>query len=78
MIVSVSSLKGGVGKSALSCFLSNAFAGFEEKNKGSLEKGKLADVTVLTKDLRDCDDMEILEAEVIYTIVGGEVKFEKL
>ena len=58
--------------------LGNAFAGFEEKNKGSLEKGKLADVTVLTKDLRDCDDMEILEAEVIYTIVGGEVKFEKL
>jgi len=57
--------------------LGNAFAGFEEKNKGSLEVGKLADVTVLTKDLRDCEDSEILEAEVVYTIVGGEVKFSK-
>ena len=57
--------------------LGNAFAGFEEKDKGSLEVGKLADVTVLTKDLRDCPDGEILEAEVVYTIVGGEVKFKK-
>ena len=55
--------------------LGNAFAGFEEKDKGSLEIGKLADVTVLTKDLRDCSDEEILDAEVVYTIVGGEVKF---
>ncbi len=57
--------------------LGNAFAGFEEKDKGSLEVGKLADVTVLTKDLRSCSDEEILDAEVVYTIVGGEVKFEK-
>ena len=57
--------------------LGNAYAGFEEKDKGSLEVGKLADMTVLTKDLRDCEDGEILEAEVVYTIVGGEVKFEK-
>lgn len=55
--------------------LGNAYAGFEEKDKGSLEVGKLADMTVLTKDLRDCEDGEILEAEVVYTIVGGEVKF---
>jgi predicted amidohydrolase YtcJ len=57
--------------------LGNAFAGFEEKDKGSLEVGKLADMTVLTKDLRDCKDDEILEAEVVYTIVGGEVKFKQ-
>lgn len=57
--------------------LGNAFAGFEEKDKGSLEVGKLADVTVLTKDLRDCADEEILDTEVVYTIVGGEVKFKK-
>ncbi len=56
--------------------LGNAFASFEEKVKGSLEVGKLADVTVLTKDLRNCEDEEILETEVVYTIVGGEVKFE--
>ena len=57
--------------------LGNAFAGFEEKDKGSLEVGKLADVTILTKDLRNCADEEILAAEVVYTIVGGEVKFEQ-
>ena len=57
--------------------LGNAFAGFEEKDKGSLEVGKLADVTILTKDLRKCADEEILAAEVVYTIVGGEVKFEQ-
>ncbi len=57
--------------------LGNAYAGFEEKDKGSLEVGKLADVTVLTKDLRDCADEEILAADVLYTIVGGEVKFKK-
>lgn len=55
----------------------NAFAGFEEKNKGSLEVGKLADVVVLTKDLRDCKDEEILEADVLYTFVGGKVKYKK-
>lgn len=57
--------------------LGNAFAGFQETDKGSLEVGKLADVTVLTKDLRACTDDEILEAEVIYTIVGGQVKYGK-
>lgn len=57
--------------------LGNAFAGFEEEDKGSLEIGKLADMTVLTKDLRDCEDGEILDAEIVYTIVGGEVKFKQ-
>ncbi len=57
--------------------LGNAYAGFEENDKGSLEAGKLADVTVLTKDLRDCEDGEILNTEVVYTIIGGEVKFKK-
>ena len=57
--------------------LGNAFAGFEEKEKGSLEVGKLADVVIITKDLRTCKDDEILEAEVLYTIVGGEVKYQK-
>jgi len=54
----------------------NAFAAFEEKDKGSLELGKLADVVILTKDLRTCEDAEILEADVLYTIVGGKVKYQ--
>lgn len=53
----------------------NAYAAFEEEDKGSLEVGKLADIVVLSKDLATCTDAEILETEVKMTIVGGEVKF---
>lgn len=53
----------------------NAYAAFEEDDKGSLEVGKLADIVVLSKDLATCTDAEILETEVKMTIVGGEVKF---
>ncbi|NRB47749.1 MAG: amidohydrolase [Saprospiraceae bacterium] len=53
----------------------NAYAGFEEQDKGSLEEGKLADIVVLSKDLTTCTDEEILETEVQMTIVGGEVKY---
>jgi predicted amidohydrolase YtcJ len=56
---------------------SNAYAAFEERIKGSLTEGKLADVTVLSKDIMTVPEEEILKAEVLYTIVGGEVKYEK-
>ena len=56
--------------------LSNAYAAFEEKDKGSLETGKLADVTVLSKNLLTCSDEEILQAKVMYTIIGGKVKYQ--
>jgi len=65
-------------KEALKSYtLSNAYAAFEEKDKGSLEVGKLADVTVLSKNLLTCKDDEILDAAVIYTIIGGKVKYRK-
>lgn len=54
-----------------------AYAAFEENEKGSLEKGKFADIVVLSKDLINCTDEEILEAEVQMTIVGGKIKFQK-
>ena len=57
--------------------LGNAFAAFEEKDKGSLEVGKLADFVVLTRDLERCSDDEILSTEILLTVVGGVVKFEK-
>ncbi|MEN0006297.1 MAG: amidohydrolase family protein [Bacteroidota bacterium] len=57
--------------------LGNAFAAFEEAHKGSIEKGKLADFVVLSQDLSTCTDAEILETEILKTIVGGKVKFEK-
>lgn len=57
--------------------LACAFAAFEEDDKGSLKPGKFADMVVLSKDLVDCTDAEILTTEVLMTIVGGEVKFKK-
>ncbi len=52
-----------------------AWAGFEEDIKGSLEVGKLADVTVLTKDIMTIPENEIPSTEIAYTIVGGEVMY---
>jgi predicted amidohydrolase YtcJ len=57
--------------------LGNAYAAFEEKEKGSLEAGKLGDVVILSKDLLTCSDEEILETKVLWTIVGGEVRYER-
>ena len=57
--------------------INGAYAAFEEKLKGSLEIGKLADITVLSKDLLTISDDEILETEVNYTIIGGKVLYEK-
>jgi predicted amidohydrolase YtcJ len=54
----------------------NAYAAFEEKLKGSLEPGKLADITVLSRDILTVPDDEIMAADVVYTIVGGKVAFE--
>ncbi|MGE0641704.1 MAG: amidohydrolase [Thermoanaerobaculia bacterium] len=53
-----------------------AWAAFEENEKGTLEPGKLADVTVLTKNILDIPEEEILDARVAYTIVGGEVLYD--
>jgi hypothetical protein len=55
----------------------NAYAAFQEKIKGSLEPGKLADVTVLSKDILTVPEDQILQADVKYTIVGGKVMFQQ-
>jgi hypothetical protein len=55
--------------------INGAYAGFEEGIKGSLKPGKLADVTVLSKDILTVPDREILSAKVLYTIVGGRVLY---
>jgi hypothetical protein len=55
--------------------LSTAYAAFEEKTKGSLEPGKLADITVLSKDILSIPQDEIPKARVVYTILGGKRAF---
>lgn len=57
--------------------MANAYAAFEEKDKGSLEKGKLADFVVLDKDLIKCGDEEILGTKVLKTVVGGKEKYNR-
>ncbi len=56
--------------------LLNAFAAFEENVKGSLTVGKLADVTILSKDITKVPDDEIRSAKVTYTIVGGKIVYQ--
>ncbi|WP_419161648.1 amidohydrolase [Candidatus Palauibacter sp.] len=55
----------------------NAYAAFEEDLKGTLEVGKLADITVLSRDILTIPADEILETEVDYTIVGGRVEYSR-
>jgi predicted amidohydrolase YtcJ len=58
--------------------LTSAYAGFDEKDRGSLEPGKLADLVVLSRDiLAPAERDHIAEAEVRTTIVGGKVVYEK-
>jgi predicted amidohydrolase YtcJ len=54
-----------------------AFAAFEEDIKGSLSVGKLADITVLSKDVMTISEDEIPSTEVLYTIVGGKVMYSQ-
>ena len=55
--------------------LANAVAAFEEKEKGSVEKGKLADLVVLSRDLLHCRDEDIPSTKALLTIVGGKVRY---
>jgi predicted amidohydrolase YtcJ len=54
-----------------------AFAAFEDDLKGTLAPGKLADIVVLTNDLRTVPEGEILKTRVACTIVGGTVAYER-
>ena len=53
----------------------SSFGAFEENSRGTLEVGKLADIAVLDTDLFETRPSEWLEAEFLYTIVGGRVVY---
>ena len=53
-----------------------AFAAFQEKEKGSIEPGKWADLVVLTDDIMKIDPPKILSTRVEKTIIAGEVVYE--
>jgi predicted amidohydrolase YtcJ len=52
--------------------INNAYLTFEEKEKGSLEAGKLADFIVLDRDILECPVEEVRDIEVKQTWLGGK------
>ena len=52
-----------------------AYAAFEENEKGSIEPGKLADFTVLSRDIMKIPEPEILKTRCEMTIIGGEIVY---
>ncbi len=54
-----------------------AFASFQEKDKGSIQVGKLADFTVLSADIMKIPEAEIPKTRAEMTIIGGEAVYEK-
>lgn len=62
------------GEAIYSYTLGNAFAAFEEKFKGSLRPGKVADIVILSQDLIKCTDDDILKTKILYTITDGKIR----
>jgi len=54
-----------------------AYAGFQEDILGSLEEGKYADMTILDRDILSISSSEIPATEVVYTIIGGRIMYER-
>src|SRR5205814_9775439 len=55
--------------------LDAAFAAFEEGSRGTIEAGKLADLTIVDGDLYTMPQSDLFKAKVRYTIVGGETVY---
>ena len=55
--------------------INGAYAAFEENIKGSITPGKLADFTILSKDITAVPDSEILSTKILDTIIGGKVVY---
>ncbi|HXY15177.1 MAG TPA: amidohydrolase [Terriglobales bacterium] len=53
--------------------MGSAYAEFQEKEKGSITPGKLADMVLLSDDIFSIDPVKIREVKVVKTIVGGKV-----
>jgi hypothetical protein len=57
--------------------INGAYASFEEKIKGSIELGKLADMVVLDRDIFTIPKEEIKDTKVAMTIVGGKIIYQR-
>ncbi|QDT44637.1 N-substituted formamide deformylase precursor [Gimesia alba] len=62
---------------ALRCMtIDAAYISFEEKVKGTLEPGKLADLVVLDRDYLTCPENEILQIKPLLTVLDGQIVYE--
>jgi predicted amidohydrolase YtcJ len=57
--------------------IDSAYSSGKESIKGSIETGKLADLTIISRDLHESPPNEIGDIEVDMTIVGGKVVYAK-
>ena len=56
--------------------MANAYAAFEEKEKGSISVGKLADFIWLDRNILTCDEEQIPFIKIKKTFVGGKCLFK--
>ena len=54
-----------------------AYAAFEEELRGSIEVGKLADLTILSADIMKIPEAEILKTRCVMTVINGEIVFQQ-
>jgi hypothetical protein len=55
----------------------SAYGEFEEQRKGTLAPGKFADLVVLSQDISRAPATELLRTEVLLTVVGGQIVYQK-
>jgi predicted amidohydrolase YtcJ len=53
-----------------------AFAAFQEKLRGTIETGKLADLTILSADIMRIPEPEILQTRCMMTVINGEIVYD--
>lgn len=68
--------KVSVEEALIAYTIKGAYASFDEDIKGSLEAGKLADFVILDENLLEIDPVNIKDAKVLMTLVGGKKVFE--
>jgi predicted amidohydrolase YtcJ len=54
-----------------------AYAAFEESLRGSIEPGKLADLTILSADIMKIPELDILKTQCAMTVINGEIVYEQ-
>lgn len=65
-----------VAESVEAYTMGSAYAEFQEREKGSISVGKLADMVILSDDIFTIDPVKIRDVKVLRTIVGGRTVYE--